>query len=1267
MEGYMQDHKEHDLGPEQKDQPAPQQNRRGRGGRGRRRGRRGRRGRRRGPNNNNWRQREEKSQVRSSEEKNEASDSEAENKVPPDIEIVRTEYLIDEDNRGYMEERLPEIDWRGGNTRHSHVALSLLRRRAEKIVLTGIQPGKTYGQEALMKREIDICLNRASNKKILALYGDPRRLSRDDRKAVVWSMIPYNQRFAGLAEELQESIASYNGRGRQMMYCFHEPSLYDNTCNLDFQGLFMHMCYPGYVDLAREFLNSGLRVFGVYIAVRDADEGTLFAGAARWDRTGSDYTFTTPGRTFTVKDYDLHWKATAGIRPTIIQMVGEWAIYQLKLSSVEATVVQLHKPGPKDKLSVPYEEATYLWKLPLPWTHTSHVDVPVELWQRVSSLYVGKPRSGEAGERYNRMNISTINGLVIKEFPDMVSKVHHVVHASRYHALESEINLRIASEMNVRAYFFDWILGKYPSIAKAIAKSVLMLLPIGTALLIIAKLLARVRRKFAPAASVMPIYLCWLIWNTPPFTTHVRYLLLREQAETSVSMCPAQSQLLAKPTSLHPYARMQLPVEMTCKETPGVYFHGPLLVDSECYLSVQKWRNCAHSQLSCLEGRVLLDNGEFAGLELVPWRRHQKLLMSRHAPWLDAIWPLVVRDSPYRTHGHLKVGSVQQYASRFPGPRRELILREENLYAEVQTIKMSVDLFVKGEKEVLLPTVADLDECLSIGLFKPPRGILQRSLPFQVGLGPTCLALNNHIKWCLDWREEEEIPPLVCWSSGWSAEKLGRWYQRGLIELQPRGPHNQFTVVNGDDSLTLFMDIHSVVYSATGDHHRMDVHQGVGAVATKLELYNGISPRMKEKTQELFKSHEITKGATTAGIKFSVPGMNKSGDGDTSSFNVCPNAGIHIVAKMDSYADADRFKSSVEVVARSFNYDVEVRLGTAEEAEFCSSLFVPVGEGFIASPKPGRQLPKMFATVLNVGKRHRAWLRGVALGWSYDAGHVPLMRGVVASVLNSTVGVSPRYDPNERKYSIRAEFRHDPTAETYEFFARRYDITVNQLISIEREMTQLGNCRYSSPLLDVVLYKDTSLKPYQYWSPSASVFGVLGAWINGYLDKMVDALYSVTPDVAVNVLTGQNFLWTFILSPILEEGIVRSAPDPVMVRLTLLILDLLQHASMGFLHWYPLTASVHIVCHCLSHRNAILLHSLYNSSMYWHINGRIAIGNAMEMLRKTGYITRILEPLKNSSRGILAAALLRVLRALKCLVRRISASRTDLVRAWEEA
>lgn len=153
-----------------------------------------------------------------------------------------------------------------------------------------------------------------------------------------------------------------------------------------------------------------------------------------------------------------------------------------------------------------------------------------------------------------------------------------------------------------------------------------------------------------------------------------------------------------------------------------------------------------------------------------------------------------------------------------------------------------------------------------------------------------------------------------------------------------------------------------------------------------------------------------------------------------------------------------------------FGYRAKTKRCTPDTATFLSGRFYRVGTFYVWGPKAGRQIAKIGIDI-EFDPNPVAKMRGVAMGMRNLTSHIPLLGVLIKRILDLTQGVKAK--PIFEEWKPMAARAYDPTPETYEHFARVYDVTYAEIIDCEEYLSEVGLYEFMyHPLLEKVISVD---------------------------------------------------------------------------------------------------------------------------------------------------------------------------------------------------
>lgn len=252
---------------------------------------------------------------------------------------------------------------------------------------------------------------------------------------------------------------------------------------------------------------------------------------------------------------------------------------------------------------------------------------------------------------------------------------------------------------------------------------------------------------------------------------------------------------------------------------------------------------------------------------------------------------------------------------------------------------------------------------------------------------------------------------------------------------------------------------------------------------------------------DLMRANLMTHGMTSHGFSYSVPGTRKSGDPYTSCFNSMLNVFMHLFAfHVLSGREVRDMKHHIKFLVQGDDilcrhsgaqlsgwYDIFYQLGFKTEsfyrqhlydAEFCSSVCVPVEGGYSFVPKLGSVVTKLGYFISPPNVPVKRLLKGVGLGFGH-LDNLPLFSGLVSGILKYSGHVAPIYPKDfEHKYKFD---RQVPNLRTTHAIYSRYGLTLEMGAELESALRERD---FNHPYVSLILDRDTSA-PREIFAPMA--------------------------------------------------------------------------------------------------------------------------------------------------------------------------------------
>jgi len=457
---------------------------------------------------------------------------------------------------------------------------------------------------------------------------------------------------------------------------------------------------------------------------------------------------------------------------------------------------------------------------------------------------------------------------------------------------------------------------------------------------------------------------------------------------------------------------------------------------------------CAHNERAALRNRILFAAAHDEEEDVERWKPTIRFARENRLPFGREV--------------AIEPDDFQDWLAHFPGKRREEIRKARAEVDRGGPVHSGISMFVKME---LLPIRCPSDSVSLIAWHgsrtmtgdaparKAPRAIQARHDSLVATVGPHVYAYGRKLKETWDWRRpasgdlaNEHGKSRLTYTSGLSAEELGRWFDENLAALSG--------------------DIHDPVEGLEGDFSNYDGSQRAGAARLEKYLFRGIA-----KFERKLLTRKTRKGVSHQRITYVIQYRRCSGDSQTSCGNsaltgvlcleaVSANvARAAIVVQGDDNAILAR-RSDIKRIAKTLMENCAERglelkavpRPKLDDLEFCSGLFWPVNGVTVWGLKPGRMFMKTFISRKELNAAEQlAWVRGVAKSIERDTRHIPVARTLVTRMIELTEGfveMAPVKD-----YKIHAKQGRDPGPDTWLFAARRYQVPTQALQDCEKYLT----------------------------------------------------------------------------------------------------------------------------------------------------------------------------------------------------------------------
>jgi hypothetical protein len=360
-------------------------------------------------------------------------------------------------------------------------------------------------------------------------------------------------------------------------------------------------------------------------------------------------------------------------------------------------------------------------------------------------------------------------------------------------------------------------------------------------------------------------------------------------------------------------------------------------------------------------------------------------------PTLKQYRKVLLRDLDLLLPGckHIKSVTFEEYVSRSNarGPVLKVLTQvheQLELKGVNEHTSLSEDQLVRWTKRSAFIKVENL---LYLGnggeKNKTPRTIQGAEPEFICLVGPWIMAVQDAVKRAWGYSGKNKNSKTVIFSSGMNGENIGEW----------ASAHKEMRHM-GENDVGKF--------DASCDRHLL---QTEGMMFGKMGAPCA--------TLQLIMKNVNTKGKTRWGIKYKCKGGRKSGDPYTSVGNSILNAMMHIIIYSFHFnIDTRQAMREMRMIVQGddnvlfhershvpwkewfakFGFDAEpFYRDQVYDLNFCSARFLPVVDGIILSPNPGRVWMKfgVFAACTDAKSDLEEVASGAALGNLYNLHHVP--------------------------------------------------------------------------------------------------------------------------------------------------------------------------------------------------------------------------------------------------------------------------------------
>jgi DNA-directed RNA polymerase subunit H (RpoH/RPB5) len=311
---------------------------------------------------------------------------------------------------------------------------------------------------------------------------------------------------------------------------------------------------------------------------------------------------------------------------------------------------------------------------------------------------------------------------------------------------------------------------------------------------------------------------------------------------------------------------------------------------------------------------------------------------------------------------------------------------------------------------------------------KAARLVSGRSNLFNVAWGRCIKSLSKVIKQCWSWKPPQ-YDKTYLWTeyrghvdtftyyNGYTRDEGGDWFRWALGKVMP----------------------HGIPWTISTDFSKYDVSQNEYIHSIQCWLVEQLT-LMDDDARWALHETVMTRGILSdsrgepwASVAYDVGGAKgilKSGDQWTSlintiltmlliSYQCCKSLAItfaqllmeplYLLGLGDDSTNVTTYDNAMKITAMDYlsplGIKVKIKSGPPEQAEFCSSWFIPCKingvDSYLLTAKPGRILTKSFYSYKKLGDRKaRGYARAVAEGFINDYRHIPFMYSILRAILD---------------------------------------------------------------------------------------------------------------------------------------------------------------------------------------------------------------------------------------------------------------------------
>jgi len=359
-----------------------------------------------------------------------------------------------------------------------------------------------------------------------------------------------------------------------------------------------------------------------------------------------------------------------------------------------------------------------------------------------------------------------------------------------------------------------------------------------------------------------------------------------------------------------------------------------------------------------------------------------------------------------------------------------------------------------------------------------PRLITGVETEYNVCLGPFMATVREIMKSLFSTKQSneneyatyEQIPGLV-FSCGMNKEALGKYVGERLDECKDPIPYEaDFTRYDGSMTQEILQVLeHAFYVSLFGEVIRkmMNVQlESGGKIGNPFNTFEEMIEFVMDACRRSG-DQNTTNGNSFINLVLNLFAINKQCVGGLTVYHLLIQKLLSLIFLGDDGLNIteglELDKDAIRAVMSDLGLSVKLKKPNVRDMTFCSNLFVPTADGYVATQYPGRLLSKCFVTRSRFTEaQSKQWLHDQAYNYWRDSYHIPFLREWFESVriANHTAKRIAYVDVDRANsttdvQNLHCQHAHQPDDHTQVWLNERYGITRDQYGALGAQLIHL--------------------------------------------------------------------------------------------------------------------------------------------------------------------------------------------------------------------